>query len=70
MAIAKRCDICGTYYEPYNIAVSGPEAKKLNNGITFISNDNNGRYFAGECMDCCPICLGSIKDRIEQLKRS
>lgn len=68
MAVARKCDICGTYYEPYNIAESGNEVKKKNNGIAFLSIDNNDRYFTGERIDCCPTCLESIKKHINGLK--
>lgn len=71
MSLAKRCDICGSYYEPYNIANSRSEAENRNNGFAFISLSKDGeKFFTARVTDCCPICLGSIKDRVEQLKRS
>ena len=68
MAIAKKCDICGNYYEPYSIAISGPEAKTKHNGLAFVSINNEGRYFSAPIMDCCPGCLESIKRHIDGLK--
>lgn len=68
MALARKCDICGKYYEPYNIANSGPETRTTQNGVVFVSVDNNEKYFSAKPMDCCPECLNSIKRHIDDLK--
>lgn len=62
MAIAKKCDICGTFYDY--------ESEKPHNAIAFgwINRDYDFIYNNKNTMDCCPSCLESIKSRIEELK--
>ena len=68
MAIARKCDICGTYYEPYNIANSKREVESNRNAIAFVSINDNDKYFSSTPMDCCPKCLESIRRHIDDLK--
>lgn len=65
MALAKKCDICGKFYERYTTTDKEP------NGILIIhSNDTNSDYWsAGRGkMDCCPECLKAVHDCIDKLK--
>lgn len=52
MAIAKKCDRCGKYYEPYNFAC---DSEKIN-GVKTLNIDDNGKYFAQDTLDFCPEC--------------
>ena len=64
MAVAKKCDICGSFYE-YE-AYQG--AKNHNpNGISFVHINMIGTH-PGELIDCCPKCMHSIQVTIELLK--
>lgn len=64
MAAAKKCDICGTLYKPYN---QGNNSKKVN-GILFANIDTNGRFYKHNPIDCCPICMERIQTYINSLK--
>lgn len=65
MAVAKKCDICGKLYEPYN---ERHEVKKPN-GFMFLNIDTNGKYYSNNTIDCCPECMESIKDYIKSLRK-
>lgn len=60
MAIAKKCDICGRLYEPYD--------NKGINGIGYLYIDGMGNWALKRKFDCCPLCLSSINNHIESLK--
>ena len=64
MALAKKCDICGRFYESYN------EKKNAENpnAIQFISIDTCRKYFSYGITDCCPDCMESILQHVERLK--
>lgn len=64
MAIAKKCDVCGVLYEPYNKRKNPDKT----NGIMFLNIDDDQDYFMNYTMDCCPECMKSIKEHIEFLK--
>lgn len=64
MSIAKQCDICGGFYEPYNIKNNA----KNTNGLAFLNIDNEMRYFAHDPIDCCPTCMNLIQEHIEYMK--
>lgn len=63
MAAAKKCDICGRLYEPYN------EQKNSNkpNGFLYINVGPCQVYKSGEPNDCCPVCMGSIEEFVSSL---
>ena len=61
MAAAKKCDICGSYYDGYNMDNYEPNSLKLAN--EYVHNNNYLEYY-----DCCPNCMRSIKDYIDSLK--
>lgn len=52
MALAKKCNRCGKYYDGYN---SGNNPKKIN-GIIPVNIDHEGRYFSHSPIDFCPEC--------------
>ena len=64
MAAAKECDICGRLYKPYNKA----HDSKKTNGIMFINVTSDTKYYANECIDCCPECMESIRNFVNKLK--
>ena len=67
MADAKKCDICGKYYDHYNTA-RDPENP---NALIFISRDDDGFYANDDedITDCCPDCMESIRAHIESLRQ-
>ena len=64
MAIAKKCDLCGKFYERYNEA----RDDKRPNGFKLISIDPERKFYDYGAIDCCPDCMGSILQYIERLK--
>lgn len=68
MAMARKCDICGSYYENYgrntllNIPTE-PNSIVLANNKYFSSQEYSsmGHY------DCCPDCMDSIKEHLKSL---
>lgn len=64
MAFAKKCDICGKLYEVYNMKQNSEKT----NGIMFLNIDETRSYYSHRAIDCCPECMKSIKDHIEELK--
>lgn len=74
MAIAKKCDRCGRFYEPYSIwNGGGSRADKTGkpNGITFARlNAESSEYCAAEyngiprskfmVRDLCPACMDEL----------
>ena len=64
MAVAKKCDICGAFYETYN--ESKDERKP--NGFMTLNIDSKQHYWSHEAVDCCPKCMESILNNIEYLK--
>lgn len=65
MSIAKQCDICGGFYEPYNIKNNA----KNTNGLAFLNIDNEMHYFAHDPIDCCPECIDVIQRYIDFRKK-
>ena len=65
MAIAKKCDFCGSLYEQYNIRNDSSKT----NGISLLNIDAQQKYFIHGPYDCCPNCMESIKNHIESLKK-
>ena len=56
---AFKCDVCGTYYEPYNYY--GNQDCSAPNAIIF-ANDNAARTKTyGEKFDLCPDCMEAFK---------
>lgn len=63
MALARKCDICGVFYEPYNEKRDSENP----NTICFGNTDDTTDSW-NDPMDCCPECMSSIKAHIESLK--
>lgn len=64
MAIAKKCDVCGKFYEPYN---EKNDPKNVN-GFMLINIDKERKYYVHNVTDCCPECMDSILNYINKLK--
>lgn len=64
MAIAKKCDVCGDYYELYNVDRNASEP----NGFMMLNIDSKQQYWSHKAVDCCPKCMESILQHIEYLK--
>lgn len=57
MALAKKCDRCGIYYEQQNISFK----RQSINGIQLVDRKaNNEVQFGRVSMDLCPKCLNSL----------
>lgn len=54
--IAKKCDLCGGYYEPYNMKKHATET----NGFMLLNIDNGQRYFSHNATDLCPDCMNDL----------
>lgn len=65
MSAAKKCDICGSLYEIYNVK-KNPSCP---NGIMLVNIDEIGSYHNNPVNDCCPTCMITIKETIEKLKK-
>lgn len=65
MALAKKCDICGSLYENYN---SKPDDANVN-GIMFLNIRDSGNYSESRKYDCCPECMDGIKHFVECLRK-
>lgn len=64
MAIAKKCDICGSFYENYNMK----DSEEKPNGFMLINLGLQRQYIPHNAKDCCPNCMKSILAHIETLK--
>lgn len=66
MASAKKCDICGKYYERYHESNN----KEKVNGFMFLNIDTYQKYYSHTATDCCPECMTAVKVFIDTLKES
>ena len=65
MANAKKCDICGKFYEPYSYRYGD----KFPNGIRFVRESSTERSVSKVYgYDCCPDCLYQIGALIYDLQ--
>lgn len=64
MANAKKCDICGKFYDFYITNHTDP---RHINGVGFFEIDRKSAS-AREILDSCPECLYKILEFIESLK--
>lgn len=65
MATAKKCDLCGDLYEPYNEKHN--ESKP--NGFMYLNIDKRENYYSNKVIDCCPACMNYIKDCIKSIPK-
>lgn len=67
MSLAKRCDVCKEFHEPYGHAPYKVTSKP--NALFMASMDElNEKYHNLGFVNCCPKCMESIADFIESLK--
>lgn len=66
MSLAKKCDICGKFYEHYETLVDGYPK----NAIVLIVTDQECCYGFedDDAIDCCPDCMKTILYCIDGLK--
>ena len=57
MALAKKCDRCGKFYDEYNFA----KDDKNINGIMTLNLDEHDDYYAHDPLDLCPSCKDSFE---------
>lgn len=62
MALARKCDVCGKFYEPYGLQVGDK------NGIKFVRTNSDLTISNLDKLDCCKECLAAIEDAIENRK--
>ena len=64
MSVAKQCDICGKFYDLYNIK----KDDKNTNGLMFLNIDGAMLYYENDPIDCCPTCMDLVRKYIEHMK--
>ena len=57
MALAKKCDRCGKFYDEYNFA----NDDKNINGIMTLNLDAQDHYYTHKALDLCPSCKDSYE---------
>ena len=57
MALAKKCDMCGKFYDEYNFS---KDYKNIN-GIMILNLDMNDYYYTNRPLDLFPSCKNSLK---------
>ena len=62
MAICKKCDRCGRYYDRYG---ENKNAKKIN-GIATLNLDSNRQYYMNDILDLCPECSKSFNSWLNE----
>lgn len=60
MSRARKCDICGGYFDQVDEEI---------NGFRFVSSYENGSVQGGPVVDLCPTCRNKIKDLIREIER-
>lgn len=58
MAIAKKCDRCGTLYEAYNMK----NDEKRINGVMTLNIDRSQHHYSHGPFDLCPKCIGEFQN--------
>lgn len=62
MALAKQCDICGTFY-PHDVIAA-------HNGFCLAKIGSRGEILKEDRQDCCPLCMSEIQKCINRLKKA
>lgn len=62
--LAKKCDICGTFYEAYNYKNNAREPS----GIMLVNVCLDDDYYTQDVADCCPKCMEAIMNTINHLR--
>lgn len=60
MALAKKCDICGGFFEH--------DVCKKRNGFAFCKISSKGTYNEETPSDACPTCIAAIEECLERCK--
>ena len=58
MALAKKCDRCGKFYEAYNTK----NDRENISGIMTLNLDDNGKFYSHEPLDLCPECKDAFEE--------
>ena len=58
MALARKCDVCGEFYDRYNEIGNEP------NGFTLTKTTHDRQRINKEKLDCCPDCMEYLWDFI------
>lgn len=66
MSIAKKCDVCGKLYEPYNTRYTEDNP----NGVMFVNIVNDQKYFSHKAIDCCQSCMSRLQAYIKYIKEN
>ena len=70
MANAKKCDICGVYFDICKMKTSKVVDYSFMNTITISQRDNNGhRIDTINPLDCCPKCMEKVLDILNIKKK-
>ena len=65
MSLAKKCDVCGKFYEDYTIN----NENKAVNAFVLVCTDEEDRWSnSDDATDCCPNCMKTIIHCIDGLK--
>lgn len=65
MSIARKCDICGSYYDLHGIQ----SGKENTNVIMFLNEDMNGKHYKNDVVKCCSRCMKSIRVYIDAMSK-
>ena len=58
MALAKKCDRCGKFYEAYNTTNDSENI----NGIMTLNLDDLRKYYSHKPLDLCPKCKDAFEE--------
>lgn len=64
MADAKKCDVCGKYYDKYYMHI---DDKTKFNGIALLNDNFIGHRESLTSLELCPDCMNSINEHLEYL---
>ena len=69
MAAAKKCDICGTFYDTEDSIKLDPDSRSVN-GLVLVKIDKNDSWTQQRpAIDCCPKCMNTIMGLIKEMRR-
>ena len=67
MAVAKKCDRSGNFYEYYAGNTEFKNSEK-SNAILFLDYDTKGGYWVNKSYDLCPDCMRKLEAFIKNEK--
>ena len=65
MALAKKCDRCGVYYDTYNVANNASKTS----GFCFLNLNQEGKQFCHTYIDLCHACNDKLHHWLEHPER-